>query len=194
MTRLRSLHRPALAGTAAVLALATLVALPLLAQPGPGGGPGGPGGPAGDPQGVRGPGAFPLRALAEFLDLTEAQVEEARLLLQDLAADLRPLAEEARDLHQELVALLASESPDPAAVGALVLEIHGVRDEMKAARDELDAAFAALLTPEQLERWEILKEARRHFRGDGRHGRHGRGPGPGPGSSGQGARCIGCGA
>lgn len=194
MTRLRSSRRPALAGTAAVLALATLVALPLLAQPGPGGGPGGPGGPPGDPQGVRGPGAFPLRALVEFLDLTEAQVEEARLLLEDLAADLRPLAEEARDLRQELVALLDSENPDPAAVGALVLEIHGIRDEMKAARDDFDAAFAALLTPEQLERWEILKEARRHFRGDGRHGRHGRGPGPGPGSSGQGARCIGCGA
>lgn len=185
MTRAPFPRRAALAGAAAALALATLLALPLLAQPGPGpqggppgAGPGGPPGTGGSPQAVHGPGGFPLRALTAFLDLTDAQVEEARLLLEDLAAELRPLAEEARALRQELHTLLEAEGPDPAEVGALVLEIHAVGDAMRAARDDFDAAFAALLTPDQLERWEILKEARRLFRGGrsgrGHHGRHGR--------------------
>lgn len=184
-------HRAAVAGAVAALVLATLVALPLLAQPPGGGGPPGSGGPGG-PQGTHGPGGFPLRALAAFLDLTDAQIEDAKALLEDLAAELRPLGEEARALREELATLLGSADPDPAEVGALVIELHGIGDRMKAARDEFDAAFSALLTPEQLERWETLKEARRLFRGPGRGGHHGRGPGPG--ADGLGARCFGCGA
>jgi Spy/CpxP family protein refolding chaperone len=189
MTRPATLpRRAALAGAVAALVLATLVALPLLAQP-PGGGPG-PG--VGGPEGAHGPGGFPLRGLAAFLDLTEQQIEDARALLEDLAAELRPLAEEARAVREELAALLDAADPDPAEVGALVVELHGIGDEMKAARDDFDAAFSALLTPDQLERWEVLKEARGLFRGQGRRGHHGRGPGPGP--DGQGASCLGCGA
>lgn len=169
-------RRAALAGTAAALVLATLVALPLLAQPPGGGGAHGPGGPGG-PDGVHGPGGFPLRALAAFLDLTDAQIEDSQALLGDLAAELRPLAEEARALREELAALLDSADPDPAEVGALVLDVHAIGDRMKAARDDFDAAFAALLDTEQLERWEILKEARRVFGARGHRGRHGRGPG-----------------
>jgi len=178
------LRRAALAGAVATLALATLAALPLLAQPpghgpGPGAGPGAGGADGGSP--LRGPAGFPLRGLTAFLDLTEQQIEDARALLEDLAAELRPLAEEARGVREELHALLETDDPDPAEVGALVVELHGIGDEMRAARDEFDTAFSALLTPDQLERWEVLKDARGVFRGHGRRGHGGRGPGPGPG-------------
>lgn len=186
MTRARSPRRAALAGAAAALVLATLVALPLLAQP-PGGG-GAPG--RGGPDAAHGPGGFPLRGLAAFLELTDAQIEDSRALFEDLAAELRPLAKEARALREELATLLDSADPDPAEVGALVVELHALGGEMKAARDAFDAAFSALLTPGQLERWETLKEARRLFRGPGRGGHGGRGAA----ADGQGARCFGCGA
>ncbi|HSL81761.1 MAG TPA: Spy/CpxP family protein refolding chaperone [Thermoanaerobaculia bacterium] len=183
MTRhLRSPRPTALAGAAALLLAGALAALPLLAQPpgrgpGPGTGPGVGAADGGSP--LRGPGGFPLRGLAASLDLTEQQIEAARALLEDLAAEVRPQAEEARGVREELHALLDTENPDPAEVGALVVELHGIRDEMRTARDGFAAAFSALLTPDQLERWEVLKDARGHFRGRhqgwGRRGHHGRG-------------------
>lgn len=189
---LASIRSTAFAGAAA-LGLAALLVVPALAQP-PGGGPGCPGsghctgsdagsgpGPGAGRAAVHapGPGGFALRAVAEFLGLTEQQADEARVLLEDLAAELRPLAGEARGTREELQGLLAGDDPDPAAVGALILELHDLGDAMKAARDEFDAGFARLLTPEQAERWAILKEARRFFGRQGGHaGRHGRGSGP----------------
>lgn len=178
----RSPRRAALAGAAALLLTAALAALPLLAQP-PGRGPGPGAGPGmGAPDGglLRGgPGGFPLRGLAAFLDLTDQQIEDARALLEDLAAEVRPQAEKARGVRRDLHALLETDGADLAEVGALVVELHGIRDEMRTARDGFAAAFSALLTPDQLERWEVLKDARGHFRGLhqgwGRRGHHGRG-------------------
>lgn len=161
-------RRAALAGAAAALALTGLLAIPSIAQP-PGPPPGAGGGFPGAALG-HGPGEFPLRALTAFLDLSDAQVEETRALLQDLAAELRPLAEEARALREELAALLDADDPGSAEVGALVLELHVIGDRIQAARDAFDADFTALLDPIQVERWQILKEAREAF-SRGPHGR-----------------------
>lgn len=152
-------RRAALAGAAAALVLTGLAAIPSIAQPpGPPAGGGFPGAAAG-----HGPGELPLRALTAFLDLSDAQVEETRALLRDLGAELRPLAEEARSLREELAALLDAGDPDPAEVGALVVELHAIGDQVRAARDGFDADFTALLDPEQAERWQILQEAREAF-------------------------------
>ncbi len=40
-----------------------------------------------------------------------------------------------------------------------MLRIDGNRDQIRAAREDFDEAFSALLTPEQLAQYEALKEA-----------------------------------
>ncbi len=155
----------------AIAALLALSALPLLAQP-----PGPPPGAGG--RGAQGPGAdagrFPLGPIARFLDLTADQVDQTKALLDTLRATVQPLREQEQTLHQQLADLLAGANPDAAAVGALVIQIQGVRDQVKAAREDFETAFTALLTPSQADRWAILKEVRQAF------GRRHRGPGDGP--------------
>lgn len=175
----RSLHRASVA--LLILALPLLLAPPLWSQPGAppdGAGPGAPGphglfAPESGPGGGRGMDhGFPLSRIARFLDLSESQLEQARSLHEELVAAARPLHEDARRLHEELRGLLNGDAPDPAAVGARVLEIHEIREQGRLLRQELEADFSALLTPAQRERWDLLKDLRSLQHGP-RHGRRG---------------------
>jgi Spy/CpxP family protein refolding chaperone len=122
----------------------------------------------------------PFRRLAFFLDLTEAQVSQAQAIFEAARAEAQPLREQRRTLLEQLRAALDAAEPDPAAVGALVIDLDANRQALRAVHEGALDDFEAILTPEQLERFEVLREARRVF---GRHGRHGRGPGaPGPGA------------
>jgi Spy/CpxP family protein refolding chaperone len=150
----------------AVAVLLALPALPLAAQP--------PGPPAGAAGAGPGQGRFPLGPLSRFLDLTGDQVTQTQALLDDLQTAVQPLHEQEKALHQQLDDLLGGDNPDAAAVGALVIQIQGVRDQIKAAHDAFDTSFTALLTATQAERWAILKEVRQAF------GPRHRGPGGGP--------------
>ena len=129
-----------------LLALAVLLAAPLAAQPGGrhGFGPG-PAGP---------------RALAEYLDLDAEQSATARALFADLVAEVRPLLDAQRPRRDELRALLATPSPSLEAVGRLVVQMHGTRERVRAAREKQEAAFAALLDDAQRLKWEALREWR----------------------------------
>lgn len=161
----------------------TLLTLPLVvtAQP-PAGPPGerigraghGPGGP-----GATGESLFRhLGFLADFLELTDEQIEEARLLAEDLKAALQPLREQARATRREVRAALGEDNPDPTRVGTLVIDQHRLRQEMKALVTAAVEDFRALLTSEQQELLDRFRESRR-----GRRGQRG-GPGGGPGGGG----------
>ena len=161
--------RLTLVAALAVAALLALPALPLAAQPPAGAAGQGPGGPPGAEAAF-----FPLAPITQFLDLTSDQVDQTRALLDDLKAKVQPLRQQERTLHQQLADLLRGDNPDAAAVGALVIQIQGVRGQIKAARDDFDTAFTALLTATQAGRWSILKEVRQTF--GPRHRRPGGGP------------------
>ena len=171
--------RTHLATAGLVLALATvLVAAPALLAQGPDGRGHHRGGERfghGDGHGMHA--GLPLRFLARHLDLTDAQIEETRALVEAFRTEVQPLHDELRVNHQELRALLDTESPDATAVGLLVLETDAARDQLRARREILVSDFAALLTTEQLERFEALQE-RWQARRDKRGGRGGRGEGP----------------
>jgi Spy/CpxP family protein refolding chaperone len=170
---------PLLAAVALLLVLSP--ASVLRAQP-PAGGPGGPGGPDGARgMGPGGPG-FMLPRIARALDLSEGQVEQTRALLEDLAGTVEPLREQGRTLRQEIEDLLAADAPDATAIGEKVIEGHALREQGRAAWDEFQTAFEALLTPAQKERWELLKDIRAFLGGphDGPRGAQ-RGMGGGPG-------------
>jgi len=170
---------PLLAAVALLLVLSP--ASVLRAQP-PGGGPGADAGARG--AGPGGPG-FMLPRIARALDLSDAQVEQTRALLQDLGDTVKPLREQGQALRQEIADLLDSDSPDATAIGEKVIEGHSLREQSRAAWEDLQTAFEALLTPAQKERWELLKDIRAFLGGpqDGPHdgprgGQHGPG-GPG---------------
>lgn len=167
---------------AGVAALALLLAagfgLPLLAQPGQGPGFGprlGQGPCRGDGPGPRG-GSFASDRLVRALDLSEAQVEQAKAIHEDLRAEMQPLHEEGMALRADLRDLLDAEARDAEAVGAATLALDEHRERARALKDEAKADFRAILTPEQLERWDALQE----MRGQGRRGmrHHGRLSGP----------------
>jgi Spy/CpxP family protein refolding chaperone len=103
------------------------------------------------------------RALARYLRLTPAQITTYRQLLGELEAKLVPLRAARRDLYQDLAAALEATSPDACAIGAIQIDIHDLGEQMRQAWEEFDTAFSAILTPQQLARYEALKDAARHF-------------------------------
>ena len=134
--------------TVATLLLAFL-ALPFLANAAPGRG--------GNPADI----LTNPRALARYLKLTPAQIETTKQLLQTLHATTKPLHEQQKPLHDQLRTQLDAASPDACAVGNTLLQIEGLRDQIRDARQDFDDAFSAILTPEQLAKYEALKDAAR---------------------------------
>ena len=110
-----------------------------------------------------------------YLDLSEEQIEAVEALRETVRADMEAHRTEARALHEQLRTALENESPDPAQVGQLVIDLHRQKEQGRAAWESVESQFAALLTPEQLEKWENFKE----LRGNRRERRHERGFGEG---------------
>ena len=165
--------------TIAVLTLALVTLLPLaaLAQPGSGrfgGGPGdragiGPGGPGG--RGGPGRHIFPPPG---YLDLTEEQIEATQAIRESVRAELEGTREAGRTLREQLHAALEGDDPDATEVGQLAIELHALRAQTRIVLEDAESQFAALLTPEQLEKWENFKELRDRRRGP-RHRERARG-------------------
>lgn len=122
--------------------------------------------------------AHGARRVAEYLDLTEEQITASRSLAEELRATVEPIREEIGPLHEQLRTALDADNPDAATVGALMVQIDGLRDQMATAAESFEAQFVALLTPEQVEKWEHFQELRPD------RGPRGRGPGQGPGHDG----------
>jgi Spy/CpxP family protein refolding chaperone len=107
------------------------------------------------------------RLLARYLRLTPEQVQQQRQLVQALRADVEPLREQRKALRDDLRAALEGGSPDACAVGAIVVDLSELRGQIRGELEEFDDAFSDILTPEQLARYEALKEAVRLLRGGG---------------------------
>ena len=98
------------------------------------------------------------RAIARFVQLTPEQVQQTRALYDALRDATEPLREQIAPLREDLETLLDGASPEPAAVGQIVIDIDGLRDEIVELREAAEADFVALLTPEQLTRWERFQQ------------------------------------
>lgn len=105
------------------------------------------------------------RALARYLKLTAEQIAATRTLQQELKVAVDPLREAQKGLREALRAEIEAASPNACEVGEAALALRANREQIRAELEELDDKFSALLTPEQLARYEALKEAARHLRG-----------------------------
>ena len=99
------------------------------------------------------------RLLARYLQLTADQVAKAQPLYQTLATTLKTLHDQEPPLKQQLQTLLQGSNPDPCDVGAIVVQIDALHDQGRTALQAFDTAFSALLTPEQLAKYDALKDA-----------------------------------
>jgi Spy/CpxP family protein refolding chaperone len=124
----------------------------------------------------RGPGPVPPEAVARVLGLTDAQKAQVQKLMGSKRTEHEALREKVEANQQQLRAALESASPDPAAVGELVIEGHRLREQGKALREAQEAAIRSVLTPEQQVKFDVMKSLREEAGPTG----HGRPVGFGP--------------
>jgi Spy/CpxP family protein refolding chaperone len=118
-----------------------------------------PEGPAGmGPRMGSGPGR--PEAMARVLGLTDAQKAQVQKLMGSKRTEHEALREKVEANQQQLRAALESASPDPAAVGELVIEGHRLREQGKALREAQEAAIRSVLTPEQQVKFDVMKSLR----------------------------------
>jgi Spy/CpxP family protein refolding chaperone len=93
------------------------------------------------------------------LRLTEAQAEEARLLLRDDRHQLEAVRELLRECRGLLHEALAAPVPDSALVLELTVEERLLVERERATSARLERSIAALLRPEQATRLSTLTPA-----------------------------------
>jgi Spy/CpxP family protein refolding chaperone len=108
-------------------------------------------------QGPRLPGCNDPRAIARYLRLSQEQATAWRALREELRDASKPYVETIEPLREELGALLDGEDPDACTVGGLVVQIDTQHDAIADLREAYVEDFEALLTAEQLAKWEALQ-------------------------------------
>lgn len=111
-----------------------------------------------------------MRGLSR-LDLTETQKADIRRIMEARHAELKSLHERFQADRDALRATAESPSPEPAAVGAAYLRVRANGETMRAERMKTMEEVRAILTNEQREKFDTMKENRKERRRGGRVGR-----------------------
>jgi hypothetical protein len=127
----------------ATLALGALLVLPTVAAA----------------QESRAPRCNNFRAIARVLQLSATQSEQARSIYSELRTTVEPLHDQIAPLKEALEDLLDTATPSAADVGEVVIDIDGIHDQIAAARAAADDEFEAILTAEQVTRWERFQSS-----------------------------------
>ncbi len=116
---------------------------------------------------------FGMRGLSK-LDLTESQKADVKRIMESRQATFESLRERARANWQALHELSEGSSPDSAAVGAAYLKVQADREALRAERKSTMEEIRTILTPEQKEKLDTMKQKRKE-----RFGRRGMQGAPG---------------
>jgi len=100
----------------------------------------------------------PLQVVAAFLQLQPPQVAALGQLLQGRQATLVPLVQTAQSLIQQLSILLNS-GGDAAQIGALVVQINALQQQMGQVQQSFLSQFVTILDPDQLQRLQAVQIA-----------------------------------
>jgi Spy/CpxP family protein refolding chaperone len=103
----------------------------------------------------------PKQVVAKALALTAEQVTQWDALLAELENALETLGEQVKANNEQLRAVLEQTSPDPAAVGTLVIKNKALREQIAAAHENYLEGFEALLTAEQKTKLGAIRLANR---------------------------------
>ncbi len=101
------------------------------------------------------------QAVVRALQLSDDQVAQWDTLLADHRAVVEPLREQLRAVEQQLKDLLGEPNPDPAEVGALTIQGHDLREQIRAADEVYRQGFEAMLDETQAGRLRFIRGAGR---------------------------------
>jgi Spy/CpxP family protein refolding chaperone len=113
-----------------------------------------------------------MRGLAR-LDLTEAQKTQVKGIMESRKATFESLRERMRADREALDAAAEAQSPNPAAVGAAYLKVRANRETMRAEHRATVEQIRSILTPEQQEKFDTMKQHRKERFGERRERREG---------------------
>lgn len=106
-----------------------------------------------------------MARLKRALALTDAQVTSIGALLKAHREAVFPIRQDLRARSHELKSALDSPEPSPNAVGQLVIARHGLTNQLRALNEKLQSDISAVLTPEQRQKFEQMKDKRGSRRG-----------------------------
>ena len=132
--------------------------------------PGGPGGRFGGPGGPMGA-LGPLGPLMRRADLTDAQREQVRAVVESHRDEMQAIGERARPAHEALQAALTNATFDEDTIRARYAEVAIVEADAAVAQARVYSEVFQILTPEQQAQVKKLQEEmkeRRPERGRGR--------------------------
>ena len=109
----------------------------------------------------------PDQVLREVLGLNDVQVAAVHQLMESRRAAIEPLLTQIRQAEAQLAQVLASESPDPCAVGTLMQTIQSLQHQVAQHQGTFQQALAALLTEEQRGRLEFILSIEKALRAAG---------------------------
>lgn len=112
-------------------------------------------GPRGERQ--RGP---QFDQIKSYLGLSEEQIQQFQTLRQSFRESVRTMMEDTRAKRQQLRDEMARESPSPAIVGDLTVQLQQVRKQVREKHKEFGEQARNLLTEEQKAKLVALDEAK----------------------------------
>ncbi|HTQ81451.1 MAG TPA: hypothetical protein VMM92_15740 [Thermoanaerobaculia bacterium] len=98
------------------------------------------------------------RLLARFLGLSSSQVTELNGFLKTLQTAEQAVRQARPPLCKQLATDLTAASPDATTVGKDLLALVDNQDQIKTALEAFDTSFSAILTPDQLTKYDALKQ------------------------------------
>ncbi len=110
------------------------------------------------PRRVRG---NPLETITKFLDLSQAQVEQLKDLIEKRKADTAPLRENLRQERVNLREMMKAAGPNPTLVGEIYIRIHSLRQQLADAKKAFVESFENILTDEQKAKLKAVHRLRR---------------------------------
>jgi periplasmic protein CpxP/Spy len=112
-------------------------------------------------------GGFGMHGLSR-LDLTESQKTEVKRIMESRNATFETLRERIRADHEALDAIAESQSPNAAAVGNAYLKVRADREALRAEHKATMEQVRSVLTPEQQQKLDTMKQERGKRFGDRR--------------------------
>jgi uncharacterized membrane protein len=101
----------------------------------------------------------PIVLVTNVLQLSPDQTHALIAMIQARDAALQPIAAKLQANQEALGKLLDSPAPDPAAVGLLLIEIRAGEKQANAVAHDAAASFEQVLTQEQLDRLQFVRQA-----------------------------------
>ena len=101
----------------------------------------------------------PLVFVRTFLQLTDDQTAALIGMIRTRDAAMQPIAANVQASQEALGKLLDSPSADAAAAGSLLLDIHAGQKQLAAIAQSAAASFEALLSQEQQDRLQFVRQA-----------------------------------